>query len=199
MESEPASATELASNPFASEETIRFLERQASITVQRTFRGKKAREKYLQEIQRRRATDPHLLNDADIFTAAYAGDPTRLRHVIARGACINARGKFNSSPLHYAVAAGCSESVQLLLAEGSDVHSQDAKGDTALHIAARMDRADIVKKLVACGADPSAQNFNSKTPRAVADRIGGSDRTRNALNTSDKLSRRLGAVAGRRF
>ena len=52
--------------------------------------------------------------------------------LIAKGADVNAKGKFGSTPLHFATSK---EIAELLIAEGANVNAKDERGKTPLDLA----------------------------------------------------------------
>ncbi len=74
---------------------------------------------------------------------------------------VNARGYFNSTPLHY---AGNGEVVQILIQNGATVNIVDKHGKTPLHIAAREGSIDRVQALINAGADLNARADTIGTP-----------------------------------
>lgn len=123
--------------------------------------------------------------------AAYAGDETVLRMLLARGADVKGAGP---NPLAFAILSRCSGCVDLLIGSaeisdlslqavvdapplgntgalnvlldhGADVNAKDPDGDTLLMLVAACDEAslDTVKRLVAVGADVNAKNPHGQT------------------------------------
>jgi ankyrin repeat protein len=123
--------------------------------------------------------------------AAYAGDETVLRMLLARGVNVKAAGP---NPLAFAILAGCTRCVDLLMGSadkdgltmqalfnspplgnaravnslldhGADVNAKDPDGNTLLMLVAASDdiRVDTVKKLIAGGADVNAKNPRGQT------------------------------------
>jgi ankyrin repeat protein len=123
--------------------------------------------------------------------AAYVGDESILRTLLARGADLKAAGP---NPLGLAIFSQCSGCVDLLIAStdkkdlglqmvfdsppfgnthavdsllnhGADVNAKGLDGDTLLMLVAACDEAspDTVKRLIAAGADVNAKNPRGQT------------------------------------
>ena len=66
--------------------------------------------------------------------------------LIAKGADVNAKGKFGSTPLHFATSK---EIAELLIAEGANVNAKDERGKTPLDLAIQVKNpktADLLRK-----------------------------------------------------
>ncbi|MHC1780083.1 MAG: ankyrin repeat domain-containing protein [Bacteroidales bacterium] len=90
--------------------------------------------------------------------------------LIARGANVNAKNKFNYTPLHKAVSnfmvakpkeKDCEKIMNILIEKGADINAQDGNGNTPLMYAVQ--RITPAKILVAKGADVNIQNKNGET------------------------------------
>lgn len=123
--------------------------------------------------------------------AAYAGDETVLRMLLARGADVKGAGP---NPLGFAILARCSGCVDLLIGSadkddlsmqavfdapplgntrainslldhGADVNAKDPDGNTLLMLVAACDEIplDTAKRLIAGGADVNAKNPHGQT------------------------------------
>jgi len=133
------------------------------------------------------AHSPALVGEmTPLAEAAYGGDETILRMLIARGADLKAAGP---NPLVFAIVSRCSgctdllmgsadkeglslqalldspplndtRAVNTLLDRGADVNAKDPDGNTLLMLVAACDEAsvDTVKRLIAGGADVNAKN-----------------------------------------
>lgn len=77
---------------------------------------------------------------------------------------VNARNRFNSTPLHIATKYGQEEIALQLLQEKAEVTAEDQFGNTPLHLAAQCGSEGIVNKLLQAGADVNAQNRAGGTP-----------------------------------
>jgi ankyrin repeat protein len=75
---------------------------------------------------------------APIHDAAFRGDLTAVRELIARDSLIvHARDSLGATPLHYAALGGHHGLVELLAGRGAAVDARDALGSTPLHYAMR--------------------------------------------------------------
>jgi ankyrin repeat protein len=143
------------------------------------------------------AHSPGLGGDATpLSEAAYVGDETVLRMLLARGADVKAAGP---GPLLFAIYSrciGCSDllmgsaekddlslqamldspplnntrAVNTLLDRGADVKAKDPDGNTLLMLVSACDEAspDTVKRLIAGGADVNAKNPRGQTALDLA-------------------------------
>ena len=80
------------------------------------------------------------------------------------GADVMARGKYDQTPLHFAIVFGPPDNIQFLLKSGADVMAKDEDGITPLHLAAVSDTPENIQALLEAGADPKAINDSGKTP-----------------------------------
>ena len=80
------------------------------------------------------------------------------------GADVMARGKYDQTPLHFAIVFGPSDNIQFLLKSGADVMAKSEDGITPLHLAAVHVTPENIQALLEAGADPKAINESGKTP-----------------------------------
>ena len=103
--------------------------------------------------------------NADIWTAAGAGDLGAIKRVVEAGADTNAGDPLlGVTPLSWAALHGHTDAVDLLLELGADVNVRNQDGATALHLAAFLGRAKTVDLLLNRGADVNARNHSGDTP-----------------------------------
>jgi ankyrin repeat protein len=90
--------------------------------------------------------------------------------LVSRGANVNAKNKFNYTPLHKAVFSfiedkrkekDCEKILNLLLEKGANPDNQDGNGNTPLMTSVQ--KITAAKMLVAKGANVNIQNFNGET------------------------------------
>jgi len=77
---------------------------------------------------------------------------------LADGADVNAKNKYEQTPLHFAAYKGRKEIAKLLIAAGADENAKDVNGWTPLHRAAEAGHKEIAALLIAKGADVNAQS-----------------------------------------
>ena len=106
--------------------------------------------------------------DISIHKAADEGNIEAVKQHIAAGTDVNAKEKYEKTPLHHAAKAGYYEIVEVLIAEGADVNAMNDYGGTPLHYAAHEGHKETVKLLVAKGADANAKNKQRHTPLHLA-------------------------------
>jgi len=90
----------------------------------------------------------------DLLDAAKRGDSAAVKSLLAKGADVNARTRYNQTPLMLAADKGHTEIVKLLVEANADVNVTDTfyKSVTALSAAAQRGHAGIVKLLLEKGA-----------------------------------------------
>lgn len=99
---------------------------------------------------------------AKLEAAIRAGDTGALRRAIAEGASVNARGRFNITPLMVAVDVQNVGAVQWLLANGAlpNARAQDGNGPVSLAVKscrAKPNGWDILQAVLHAGGDPNTR------------------------------------------
>jgi len=94
--------------------------------------------------------------------------------LLANKADVNARDRFGSTPLIFAVW-NSKDVVELLLTNGADVNAKDEDGNTPLHGAAGSGNIGIVELLLTNNADVNATNSDGETPLHWATGRGNRD------------------------
>jgi ankyrin repeat protein len=89
-----------------------------------------------------------------LLDAARKGDVAAVKSLLAKGADVNAKTRYNQTPLMFAAQQGHIEIVKLLLEAGADVNVTDTfyKFVTAVSVAAERGHAEVVKLLLEKGA-----------------------------------------------
>lgn len=88
-----------------------------------------------------------------LWWAATSGAVAVTRALLARGASVDAKNKWGSTPLTVACTSGHTEVVRLLLEAGADVHNRISDGRTVINLAVRGGKAEILELLLDHGAD----------------------------------------------
>lgn len=96
--------------------------------------------------------------------AITADNMRAVKELVAKGAGVNRRGKYNA-PLTEAIMDASMDTVMFLVLHGADVN--DPK-DMPLHVAIRRHREDVVEFLLVNGADVTAKD-DGKTPLQLAE------------------------------
>jgi ankyrin repeat protein len=99
-----------------------------------------------------------------LHKAAEKGDIQEVKLLIDKGALVNAKDIFGSTPLYLAATKGCVDVVNLLIACGADINTKNDKGDTYLHTAALKGKQALCELLIASGANINAKNNEGDTP-----------------------------------
>jgi ankyrin repeat protein len=95
-------------------------------------------------------------------------DMSKVQDLIKRGADVNAKSNWGTTPLHVTSRDNHIEIVKLLLDAGADVEAKDNFGRTPLHWASGNNHIEIAKLLIERGADVGAKANNGSTPLHVA-------------------------------
>lgn len=112
----------------------------------------------------RKTTDSDELNEK-IVKAAMEGDTTAVNTFLAKGADVNAKGKYAGwTPLILAAKKGNTELVDFLLAHGADVNAKsNPRCRTALMEAVRNRKVETVKILLGANPDVNAVDWEGYT------------------------------------
>jgi ankyrin repeat protein len=100
-----------------------------------------------------------------LLLAAEIGATVAARHLVARGADVDARDAEGMTPLMHAVVAGDGGGmVSLLVQAGADVNARDDAGTTPLlYATANVKERETIRLLVQAGADGSARDAKGVT------------------------------------
>ena len=107
-----------------------------------------------------------------LHLAAVLGRHEVVRMLLERGADVNARNRWQETPLHDAAWQGHDEVVGVLLEKGADIHARDQWQETPLHDAAWQGHDEVVGVLLERGADIHARDQWQETPLHGAARNG---------------------------
>ncbi len=104
-----------------------------------------------------KTADPAL--NEELLGAAKRGDAAAIKSLLARGADVNAKTRYNQTPLMFAADKGHLEASKTLIDAGADLNVVDTfyKSFTALVGAAREGHAEVVKLLLDKGANDKDQ------------------------------------------
>jgi hypothetical protein len=95
----------------------------------------------------------------DLIAAAKRGDAEAIKSLLAKGADVNAKTRYNQTPLMFAAEKGHLEIVKILIEAGADINATDSfyKFFTALYGAASKGHPEVVKLLLEKGARTKEQ------------------------------------------
>ncbi len=103
-----------------------------------------------------------------LTNAAYDGDATKVKALLAKGANINNKDKYGGTALMNASLKGHEAVVKVLLARGAKLDLQSSDGWTALTMASKRGHEAIVKMLLAKGAAVNIKFHSGGTAIDVA-------------------------------
>jgi len=105
------------------------------------------------------------LGASEIHDAALAGDMAKVKALLEKDpALLNAKGRNDKAPIHWAAQGGHLELVAFLIAKGAPVDSRNIKNETPLVYAAEGGFVDLVKFLMGKGADVNVRSTDDATP-----------------------------------
>ena len=108
-----------------------------------------------------------------LHAASYAGHINVVRSLLKSGVDVDARGRWNQSPLQFVSAGESLGVVQCLLDYGANVNFQDDFGNTPLRRALRHGSIEIVRVLLEHNADVNSQDKAGVSPMDIANLKGG--------------------------
>jgi ankyrin repeat protein len=135
--------------------------------------GRTAEQAEVDELCARYGNDVKV-RDGDGWTLIHAAVRTEkvefVKHVISKGADVNAEGKYGRTPLHVATQYNKNvEVARYLVSNGADVSAKDWSANTPLHFAAYDNvNVEFAQFFVSEGADVNAKDNDSKTPLDLA-------------------------------
>ncbi|XP_020622350.1 ankyrin-3-like [Orbicella faveolata] len=90
---------------------------------------------------------------------------TMIMYLLSQKAKVNARDRYGSTPLHYAVAKGNPDAVKELLTDpGIDIEAKDKTEMTPLHVASSQGSLSVAECLIEAGADLRSLDEEQMTP-----------------------------------
>jgi ankyrin repeat protein len=93
-----------------------------------------------------------------------SGDYNKVRLALNFGADVEAKDKYDMTPLHWASLNNRIAIAKLLIDKGADVEAKDYKGWTPLHRASWNNSIEIARLLIERGANVKAKNNKGQTP-----------------------------------
>jgi ankyrin repeat protein len=92
-----------------------------------------------------------------LFAAVRGGDGAVVEHLLANGAELRVKGRYQQTPLQVAAYIGHTDVVRILVDHGADIDERGPWGETALHWASVRGHMDVVSLLLERGADENVQ------------------------------------------
>ncbi|WKT54221.1 hypothetical protein QSH57_004805 [Fusarium oxysporum f. sp. vasinfectum] len=113
---------------------------------------------------------PDSLGRTTLSAAAWRGDATSVRTLLAYGASPNICTPTEISPLHRAIEGRSYECVRLLIEHGADVNHENKRGRLPLHYSCRIaDEGEMCWLLLQSGADVDAEDHGAS--RAIHEAV----------------------------
>jgi len=125
-----------------------------------------------------------------LMVAITRGDLAAIQRLIASGADLSHRDKFERTPLHLSIVAGNLDALKMLISAGASVHDLARGGTTALMLAAEHGQTQLLQFLLQSGADLEIADEMGRTALMCAASSGAVDCVRQLLDA--------GAAPGRR-
>jgi ankyrin repeat protein len=98
-----------------------------------------------------------------LHTSAFHGQVAMIKHLVTKGADINAKNASEQTPLHMAARSDEATAIATLIKLGAYINAQDDNGKTPLHHAAYRGNIDAVKTLVSYGIDVNLKSIADQT------------------------------------
>ena len=111
---------------------------------------------------------PKSVLDEQLLKAARDGPLEEVKELLQSNANIEAKTRYQATPLHLATGYGHRDIVDLLLEKKADIEAKDKYQETPLHWAARRGHRDIVDLLLKEKADIEAKDQRQRTPLHLA-------------------------------
>jgi hypothetical protein len=99
-----------------------------------------------------------------LLQAAKAGNVTEAQAALAAGAEVNARDRWQQTPLHFAVRNGNADVARLLIEKGVEINATTNEQRPPLHWAVINGHSELAGLLIEKGADPNARDARQQTP-----------------------------------
>lgn len=111
-----------------------------------------------------------ILNNLEqsLFEAIANNDLNTVKECFQQEANIEAKDKYDTTPLMFAILKNNTEMVKLLIEKGADIEATDTFGLTPLMWAVEENNINIVKYLIEKGADINTKNKYNDTPLILA-------------------------------
>ena len=106
------------------------------------------------------------MEETPLHLAAFGGQMDEVRRLLEAGADVNARTRFQGTPLHWALSGERvnPDILSVLVEHGADVNAQNNMGNTPLHFASFTGNVPAAQRLLGLGADPTVKDEMNQTP-----------------------------------
>jgi len=120
-------------------------------------------------------------NNTLLHCASFNPNPGSVRFLLEHGAEVNARNRWDETPLHVACRLGHAKVSFILLTYAADINAQDRSGRTPLNWACRSGSLETVNLLLLRGADPQIADHCGSTPVEYAAALGADKTDRGQI------------------
>ena len=106
--------------------------------------------------------------DKELLKAAEKGDFARIKELTTKGADVNMKNRYGSTPLHRVAFEGHLEPLRFLIKKGADTELKTCTGWTPLHLAAWNRHPNALRILIREGANVNAKTDHGETALDLA-------------------------------
>ena len=121
--------------------------------------------KYLAEME------PSLIHEA-LWSACFEGCEEIVEYLLSKGANVEKKGNWDSTPIIIASQQGHLSIVKLLVRAKANIEATDVKARTAFYLAARNNQVSVMTYLAEIGADINKTRYDNASPLFQACELG---------------------------